>query len=175
MESLRERPNTLAEKYLCVLGLALAFAGAAECGRRILTDPTPGRPHPFEFVGLALMAGWFLYLLWQLLILFTVRYELAERHLVLRQVPVALQVELTPDVHLHRWRRRWAWNGAPHPDLGVEEIGLFPPVWVGRSEATWVLVFPSRNGRIRAAAFRPSPALLERVRDLIRLSENAVG
>jgi len=169
-----ETPNTLAERLICVAALAGALAIAAWLTPPLLTD-LDGQ-HTVRFVALALLLGLSAYLLWLLLALSTVRYTLTSDWLLLRQGLFGrAEIPLGPETHLHRWRWRWGWSGNAERDLGVEDIALFPAGPLLRGRATWVALYRRPDGQSRAAAFRPSPALLEAVRARVRESGPAAG
>lgn len=159
MHGHREAPDTRLERYLIIALLIAIFLGGDRLVLLIFADLE--RVHTAEFVGLALLAGLALYLLSLLLSLVTVRYTVTDdRQLVVRQGLRRVVIELSGDVHLHRWRSRWGWSGGATRDLGVEEIDLFPPLWLFRGGRAWVVIGNTPKGRRRAVALRPSPRLL---------------
>lgn len=169
METYTETPRTGPVRVLCVLTVGGAVAAGLWLWQRISADLVS--PHPAEFVGLSLLAGTILYVFWLLLVLSTVQYRLESGHLVLRQGLSRAVIPLDTSAHLHRWRWRWAWSGSAERDLGVEDIALFPPFWVGSNAGTYVLSWKDAKGRPRAAALRPSPELLARLKAKLRQFE----
>ncbi|HLN63196.1 MAG TPA: hypothetical protein VK464_16795 [Symbiobacteriaceae bacterium] len=168
-----ERPNTRLERYITIGVLPLA-AGAAGWLVRAIAG-TPSQPHPREFLGIALLAGLLLYTAWLLWALSTVRYRLEDDQLVLTQAWSRVALPLDRVEHLYRWRRRWSWAGHAQRDLQVDEVDLFPTLWVGRSEATWVVLGDDWKGKRRAVAMRPSAALLAFLRERVRHETERAG
>jgi hypothetical protein len=173
MHDVAERPNNWLERITAVITLAAVAAGGAWLGLRI--GRAPGEPHPFEFMGLSMAALLVLYLAWLLWALATLRYTLHADRLLIVQGFRRTEVPLDGAVRLVRWRKRWSWAGHAQRDLGVGEVELYPPLWVGRSEATWVVCWQQVTGRRRAAAIRPSAALLAGLRELSRHENGLAG
>lgn len=169
MDAYVETPYTYPVRLLCMAGVAGAAGGSLWLWERIQGDLE--HPHPVEFMILAALAWLALYLLWQLLVLSTVRYRLEHDRLILRQGVSRLVIPLDGRVRLHRWRWGWAWSGGSQRDLGVEELALFPPLWIDRTSSTWVVAFPGANGGPRAVAFQPTPELLSRLKAKLREHE----
>lgn len=169
----QERPESRLERGVCI---TLAITAVLMGDRLILQiSLQPFAMHLWRFVGLALLFGLLLYLGWLVWLLSTVTYAIDGARLLLSQGGHRQTVALDGSVHLYRWRSRWAWSGAPANDLGVGEIDLIPPLWLGRSPAVWVLLETKVTGERRAVAFRPSPALLGMVRAILREREDAAG
>lgn len=169
-----EAPNTRLERYITMLLLPLAGAAGAWLVRTVLAA-APGQPHPREFLALGLLLGLVFYLAWLLWALSTVRYALQEDRLVVSQGWRRVSIPLEGILHLYRWRRRWSWAGHAQRDLRVDEVDLFPTLWLGRSEATWVVHGHDLDGRLRAVAMRPSAALLAYLRELSRHDSERAG
>lgn len=161
LESLREAPNTWAERSFCMAAAAGALAGMVWLSIRIAG--ALDRNHTPEFVAMALLIGLLLYLGWVLLALWTVRYSLAGGKLLLEQGPVKTEIPLGRQAHLHRWRSRWMWEGGAQKDLGVSAVAFFPPLWLLRGKEIWVL----QHGE-KAVAFRPSAKLLAAIKQRVR-------
>ncbi|MFZ5827946.1 MAG: hypothetical protein ACOY94_26880 [Bacillota bacterium] len=164
MHGHREAPDTRLERYLLIALLIAILLGADRLVLLIYSDLE--RVHTAEFIGLALLAALALYLLLLLLSLATVRYTLTDDgQLVLRQGLRRVVIELSGEVHLHRWRSRWGWSGGATRDLGVDEIDLFPPLWLFRGAGAWVVIGRTPKGARRAVALRPSPRLLSLLKE----------
>lgn len=159
MHGHREAPDTRLERYLIIALLIAILLGGDRLVLLIYSDLE--RVHTVEFIGLALLAGLGLYLVGLFLSLATVRYTLTDDgQLVVRQGLRRVVIELSGEVYLHRWRSRWRWSGGAVRDLAVEEIDLFPPLWLFREGGAWVVIGKTPKGSRRAVALRPSPRLL---------------
>lgn len=163
----QERPDTRIDRYIALGLIAATFLTGDRLLLRI-TQSNRSQPLPLEFLGLAALAALLLYLIWNTVSLFTVHYLLADDQLTLRQGLQKYTIPLDGSAQLHRWRYRWGWSDGPRKDLGVEEIALFPAVWFWREAPVWVVTFAAAQGERRAAAFRPSPELLELLRTRTR-------
>lgn len=168
MRDHQESPDTRIDRYICSALMVVLFLIGDRLLLKLKLNLFPEQPKPVEFLVLAFLAGLFLYLLWLLLSLFTVRYELADHHLILRQGLRRVTVPLDGSAQLHRWRNRWGWSDGARRDLGVEAIPCFPPVWFWRPSPVWVMAFRTERGEQRAVAFRPSAGLLALLRDRTR-------
>lgn len=163
----QEKPDTRVDRYIC-LGLIAAALLAGDHLLLRLSQAGKEQPVPLLFLGLAMLAALLLYLVWVTVSLFTVRYALADHQLILQQGSGRCVIPLDRPVGLHRWRYGWGWSDGPRQDLGVEAIALFPALWFWRETPIWVVTFVTGSGERRAAAFRPSPELLELLRERIR-------
>ncbi|MGE5675271.1 MAG: hypothetical protein ACM3XM_15585 [Mycobacterium leprae] len=167
----QERPNTQLEQALCAVGILVVVAMAVRIGLRLHLDDNLN--HTPEFLGLAALlalAGYLGWLLWQLHI---VLYRFTGEQLLLQLGRRHRVIAVTEGVHLHHWRDRWTWSGTVERDLGVSAIALFPPVWGPWRRDVWVIVDRNAAGAFRATAFRPSAALLSRLRSWSRDSHIA--
>ena len=171
MRSLQESPGTRIERLICVIGIILSGGGIVWPVLRMRADFR--QQHAGEFILLAGAIGLALYLGYLLWVLTTVQYTLTDAGLQLRQAWHTRQIHLGSEVHLHRWRARWAWSGIAQKELGVAEIELYPPLWL--SHSAWVLLCRGEEGSLLAVAFCPSPALLAEVKALVRESKGLAG
>lgn len=158
MQIHREVPETRLERMAC-LGGVLAALGAS--GWALLQIRGSAQPvHVWIFLALSGMVSLSIYLAWLLYGLSTTRYEVDGRRLRLILGPRQVEVVAGQMLQLCRWRSRWMWTGGVQTELGVEEVDLFPPFWLGAAPSTWVVVFQSDDGDRRAVTIRPSPELL---------------
>lgn len=165
----QEAPEIRWDRVCCVGVMAGALGLLGWMTWRIAGD-MDAPSHALEFVAAALALGLLLYFAWLTWALTTVRYILHGDRLVLRQALSLAEIPLTPETHLYRWRHRWVWDGALQRDLNVAAVRLFPPFWVWREEAIWVLA-----GRDQAVAFRPSPRLLAELKSRVRHTTTLAG
>jgi|GEM_PF-3407047 len=168
MEPYSEVPDTRWDRVFCIAGAAASLAGMGWLAWRVMGDLEQVRT--VEFIVMALLVGLFCYFMWLVLALSTVRYTLQGDRLVLQQAWSRLEVPLSPDVHLYRWRQRWSWDGGAQRDLNVESLRLFPPFWLWREEEMWVLQVHGV-----ATAIRPGPRLLSEIKARVRQAGGLAG
>jgi hypothetical protein len=159
----QETPNLRLERTVCILTLTVALLLSDWLVGRIWGNPN--QEHLPEFVSIAALLALAGYMGWLIYCLSNVRYQMDDRALVIKWGFRNVEVQMNRVINLYRWRRRWMWTGTIQSETGVEEIDLFPPVWVGTArQATWVLVYEVSPGERRAVALRPSSALLARLK-----------
>jgi len=158
MGVLEEAPHTKPARTLCI-GAAVVVLGAIAWAAYGLAK-SPDGTHLGRFLATALLLGLEFYLLWLIWTLSSVSYRLESGVLALAQGWQRLNVSRGQILHVHRWRHRWVWNGAAQTELGVEEIALFPPIWIGPPGTVWVVVYEVKDGERKAVALQPSPQLV---------------
>jgi hypothetical protein len=160
MNRMKEKPATLLERSLAGAALLSAFLSTDQLFRWVIKGE---ETRSWGWIGVVLLIGFTLYLLWLLGALLSVTYTLEGDHLLLHQNKAHCAIPLG-QVQLHRWRTKWVWSGGSADDLPVMEINHYPPIWLGLSQQTWVLHWQDSQGEQRAAAIRPSPELLAAIR-----------
>lgn len=163
MSVYHETPNVRLERIACIIILTVAFLlGDWLIGR---VWGSPNQEHLPEFLSIAALIALAFYMGWLIYCLSNARYQVDDQRLVIRWGFRSVEVPMNSVVNLYRWRRRWMWTGTIQAETGVEEIELFPPVWVEADrQATWVLVYEVSPSERRAVALRPSPVLLGRLK-----------
>ncbi|HWI61236.1 MAG TPA: hypothetical protein VNT75_05350 [Symbiobacteriaceae bacterium] len=168
MEMYQETPDIRWDRVFCMIGMGGAAVAMGWLAWRVISEPN--QSHALEFVAAALLLGLFLYFGWLIWALSTVRYTLTPGRLLLRQAWSRVEMPLSPETHLYRWRHRWSWDGGVQRDLSVETVRLFPPFWLWQEDEIWVLA----SGQ-QAVAFRPSGHLLAQVKAQVRNTTGMAG